>query len=102
MFRIKLDLQRGFCLIDVGCPLVNDSATDNAAPMEATLELGHAFLRIIQAMATTPVNLTPFMFVKLNIKDGFWRMGIPKDHKCNFACVPMQLHMCPTATSRRR
>jgi hypothetical protein len=91
MFRMILDLSYGFRLEEVDHPSVNDSTTDTAAPMESMCELGRVLPRIIHAMATTPTDKTPFLFAKLDIKDGFWRMVVPEADEFNFAYVLPQL-----------
>jgi hypothetical protein len=82
-----LDLSYGFRLVEVDYPSVNDGTTDAKAPMESMAELGSVLPRIIHAMATTPVDSTPFLFAKLDIKDGFWRLVVPEDDEYNFAYV---------------
>jgi hypothetical protein len=91
MFRMILDLSYGFRLEEVDHPSVNDSTTDTAAPMESMCELGRVLPRIIHALATTPTDKTPFLFAKLDIKDGFWRMVVAKADEFNFAYVLPQL-----------
>jgi hypothetical protein len=91
MFRMILDLSYGFRLEEVDHPSVNDSTTDTAAPMESMCELGQVLPRIIHAMATTPTDKTPFLFPKLDIKDGFWQMVVPEANEFNFAYVLPQL-----------
>ena len=91
LFRMILDLSYGFKLNDVEYSSVNDGTTDEATPMTSMRELGSVLPRIIHAMATTPVDSTPFLFAKLDIKDGFWRMVVPEDDEYNFAYVLPQL-----------
>ena len=91
LFRMILDLSYGFKLVEIEYPSVNDGTTDSSAPMESMAELGSVLPRIIHAMATTPVDSTPFLFAKLDIKDGFWRMVVPNDDEYNFAYVLPQL-----------
>jgi hypothetical protein len=91
LFRMILDLSHGFRLVEVDCPSVNDGTTDAKAPMESMAELGSVLPRIVHAMATTPVDSTPFLFAKLDIKDGFWRMVVPENDEYNFAYVLPQL-----------
>jgi hypothetical protein len=91
MYRMILDLSYGFRLVDVDYPSVNDNTTDDSAPMEAMHELGSVLPRIIHALATTPVDATPLLFAKLDIKDGFWRMVVPEKDEYNFAYVLPQL-----------
>jgi hypothetical protein len=87
LFRMILDLSFGFRHLDVVHPSVNDTTTDAEAPLKAMSELGRVLPRIIHALATTPVDDTPFLFAKLDIKDGFWRMVVPENDEYNFAYV---------------
>ena len=91
LFRMILDLSYGFRLEEIDFPSVNDSTTDAAAPMTSMAELGSVLPRIIHAMATTPIDSIPFLFAKLDIKDGFWRMVVPENDEYNFAYVLPQL-----------
>ena len=91
LYRMILDLSFGFRHLDQVHPSVNDSTTDAAAPLAAMSQLGRVLPRIINAMATTPVDDTPMLFAKLDIKDGFWRMVVPEDDEFNFAYVLPQL-----------
>ena len=43
--------------------------------------------RIIEAFATAPLLEDPIHFIKLDIKDGFWRMVFAVGEECNFAYV---------------
>src|SRR5687767_5701392 len=49
-------------------------------------ELGKVLPRIIYTLANAP-NGPPALFVRLDIKDGFWRMVVPPEAKFNFAYV---------------
>jgi hypothetical protein len=87
LFRMILDLSFGFRHLDEVHPSVNDATTDDAAPLTTMAELGRVLPRIIHAMATTPVDETPLLFAKPDIKDGFWRMVVPEKDEFNFAYV---------------
>ena len=64
---------------------VNDATTPRA-PAEAMQELGNVLKRILARLsdghASNPQK--PFMFSKLDIKDGFWRMIVSEDDAWNF------------------
>jgi hypothetical protein len=97
LFRMILDLSFGFRYLEEVHPSVNETTTNNAAPLEAMSELGRVLPRIIHAMATTPIDETPLLFAKLDIKDGFWRMVVPEKDEFNFAYVLPQLPGCEDA-----
>ena len=56
-----------------------NSATTKKAPQQAMGQLGSIVKRIVATMADhyNPTKL--FMFTKLDIKDGFWRMAVSDD-----------------------
>jgi hypothetical protein len=54
---------------------------------DSMAELGNVLPRLIFAVATTPNAQGPILFSKLDIKDGYWRMVIPKEAEWNFAYV---------------
>jgi hypothetical protein len=87
LFRMILDLSFGFRHLGEVHPSVNDTTTDDAAPLAAMSELGRVPPRIIHALATTPVDGMPLLFAKLDIKVGFWRMVVPEEDQFNFAYV---------------
>jgi hypothetical protein len=84
LFRSILDLSYGFRLHEHEHPSVNDSTTDTSAPIHSMSELGKVLPRIIHALASAPDEPMPFLFAKLDIKDGFWRMVVPADDEYNF------------------
>jgi hypothetical protein len=60
-------------------------------------ELGKVLPRIIHALASTPDEPMPFLFAKIDIKDGFWRMVlVPADDEFNFCYVMPTLPDAPT------
>jgi hypothetical protein len=66
---------------------VNDSSDKSLAKQEATFELGNVIPQIIWTMALSKDTTTPFMFSKVNLKDGYWRMAVNKADTWNFAYV---------------
>jgi hypothetical protein len=50
-------------------------------------ELGNVIPRIIWIMALLKDTTSPFMFSKVNLKGGYWRMAINEADACNFAYV---------------
>jgi hypothetical protein len=87
LFRSILALSYGFWLHQNDHPSANDSTTDTSAPVHSMSELGKVLPRIIHALASVPDEPMPFLFAKLNIKDGFWRMAVPADDEFNFCYV---------------
>ena len=84
-FRVILDLSFQLRSTQHPHPSVND-ATTSLAPAEAMAELGKVLRRIIATLSdghdSNPQK--PFMFSKLDIKDGFWRMIVSSDDAWNF------------------
>ena len=83
------------CILDLSFTLhhegqeytsVNDTTTRMAHP-EAMAQLGQCLQRIVAHMADNFDPNHPFMFSKLDIKDGFWRMRVSDDDAWNFCYV---------------
>ena len=87
LFRMILDLS--FVLRVNGKPLtsVNDASDKSLAPQHAMYELGNVIPRLIWAMALAPDTGIPFMFTKVDLKDGYWRMVVNANDAWNFAYV---------------
>ena len=85
-FRCILDLS--FTLHDNGHSYksVNQTTAKQSKP-EAMTQLGLCTQRIIATMADNYNKSQPFYFVKLDIKDGFWRMAVSNEDAWNFAYV---------------
>jgi hypothetical protein len=66
---------------------VNDSFDKSVAHQESMYELGNVIPRIIWTMALSKDKTTPFMFTKVDLKDGYWRMAVNADDAWNFAYV---------------
>jgi hypothetical protein len=50
-------------------------------------ELGNVIPRIIWAMALSKDEATPFMFSKVDLKDGYWRMAVNAKDAWSFVYV---------------
>ena len=61
-----------------------NSATTKKAPQQAMGQLGSVVKRIVATMADHYDPTKPFMFTKLDIKDGFWRMAVSNEDAWNF------------------
>ena len=61
-----------------------NSATTKLAPQQAMGQLGSVVRRIVAVMAEHFDPSMPFMFTKLDIKDGFWRMAVSDSDAWNF------------------
>jgi len=87
LYRMILDLS--FQLLVNGKQLdsVNNSSDKSLAHQESMYELGNVIPRIIWAMALSKDKTTPFMFTKVDLKDGYWRMAVNADDAWNFAYV---------------
>jgi hypothetical protein len=85
-YRCILDLS--FTLFDGGkaYPSVNET-TNRLAKPEAMTQLGNCLKRLVASMADNFDLKNPFMFCKLDIKDGFWRMRVSDNDAWNFAYV---------------
>lgn len=86
-FRMILDLSYAFWVNGVQWPSVNDATDRAAAPLQAMAQLGHVLPRIIYALATLPESDGPILLMKVDIKDGFWRIIVPAEEEYNFAYV---------------
>jgi hypothetical protein len=89
LFRMILDLakQHRPGQHNTTAHAVNDITKKDTAPAHSMDQLGQALGRVIFAVATQPASQGPILFCKLDIKDGFWRMCVPKDKRENFCYV---------------
>jgi len=62
-------------------------ATVKQAPAESTIQLVQCVQRLIALLADNYDPDQPFLFSKLDIKDGFWRMAVNDDNAWNFCYV---------------
>jgi hypothetical protein len=85
-YRCILDLS--FTLFQDGITYksVNTTTTKKAKP-QAMAQLGLSLKRIVATLADNYAKGKPFIFAKLDIKDGFWRMAVSDDDAWNFAYV---------------
>ena len=76
-FRCILDLSFALSYKGQRYPSVNE-ATTKLAQQQSMVQLGKSLQRIITIMAIERQNDNnlPFLFSKLDIKDGFWRMAV--------------------------
>ena len=94
-YRAIFDLS--FLLKVTGWDLTSvNEATKETAPAEALEQLGMVMPRIIKALATAPVSEDPIHFVKLDIKDGFWRIVFEVGEEWNLAYVLPNRPEAPT------
>ena len=84
-YRVILDLSFQLQSAHHPHPSVND-ATTAQAPAEAMSQLGNVLKRILATLANGHGSgpNKPFMFSKLDIKDGFWRMIVSEQDAWNF------------------
>jgi hypothetical protein len=68
-------------------PSLNESTVQEAAPLKSMEQLGKVLPRIIYALATWDEDDGPVLLVKLDLKDGFWRLSVPEDDEQNFCYV---------------
>lgn len=86
LFRTILDLSFRLKYNGARLPSVN-SATVKQAPAEAMVQLGECVKRIVSIMAENYNLDKPFVFAKIDIKDGFWRMAVSNEDAWNFCYV---------------
>ena len=85
-FRTILDLS--FQLRHMGKLMDSvNSATVKQAPAESMIQLGQCVQRLIALLADNYDPNQPFLFSKLDIKDGFWRMAVNDENAWNFCYV---------------
>jgi hypothetical protein len=66
---------------------VNEASDKANAPQHDMFELGNVIPQIIWAMALSKDETTPFMFSKVDLKDGYWRIAVNSEDACNFAYI---------------
>jgi hypothetical protein len=87
VYRMILDLSYQIKVNGKKLQSVNDTSDKSLAPQHAMYELGNVIPRLIWAMATSHDTSTPFLFTKVDLKDGYWRMCVNADDAWNFAYV---------------
>jgi hypothetical protein len=85
-FRVILDLSFQLKINNKKLPSIN-STTNKLAPQRAMANLGDVLRRIINMMASNHNLEQPFVFAKVDIKDGFWRLVINPKDAWNFCYV---------------
>ncbi len=85
-YRVILDLSFSLQLKSHKVPSVNDATTPLSKEV-AMAQLGKTIKLIAAAMADNYDKEKPFIFSKLDIKDGFWRMCVSEEDAWNFACA---------------
>ena len=91
-YRMILDLSYMFKIDGHEWPSVNDSSAPDNPPLQSMAQLGKVLPRLVHALATSPEDQGPWVFMKLDIKDGFWRLMVPKEEEYNFCYVLPQLN----------
>ena len=85
-FRTILDLS--FRLKYQGTHLESvNGATNKKAPPESMVQLGLCLHRLVAKMADNHNPEQPFVFSKIDIKDGFWRLAVNDEDAWNFCYV---------------
>ncbi len=64
-----------------------NSQTTKLAPQETMTQLGTSIKRLVCTMANNFDMSAPFIFTKLDIKDGFWRLAVSDNDAWNFCYV---------------
>ena len=90
-FRMILDLSYMFTIEGELWPSVNMSSHPPNPPLAAMAQMGQVLPRLVHAIATSPEEKGPWVFMKLDIKDGFWRMSVPEEEQFNFCYVLPQM-----------
>jgi hypothetical protein len=85
-FRCILDLSFELRIKNGVIPSVNSTTNKKAKP-EGMVQLGMAVKRLVATMADNFDMEQPFIFSKLDIKDGFWRMAVSNENAWNFCYV---------------
>ena len=87
LFRMILDLSFSLTINNESVKAVNDASDKTLAPQHSMYELGNVIPRLIFAMALAPDSDIPFVFSKVDLKDGYWRMVVNQHDAWNFAYV---------------
>ena len=90
-FRMILDLSFAFRVDGTLWPSVNDSTDEAQCPLQAMGQLGSVLPRLVHAVATSNPEDGPWLFAKIDIKDGFWNLMVPEDQEFNFCYVMPKL-----------
>ena len=83
------------CILDLSFQLhhkgkifgsVNEN-TIKLAPKQSMAQLGDVLWRLLYTLAENYDVEKPFVFTKLDVKDGFWRLSVNNDDAWNFCHV---------------
>ena len=85
-FQMILDFSYNIKINGIKLQSVNETSNKDLAPQHAMFELGNVILRIVWALATADPTI-PFLFTKVDLKDGYWRMCVNANNAWNFAYV---------------
>ena len=85
-YQCILDLSFALRLNGVQLSSVNEQ-TNKLAKEESMAQLGHVLTCIVHTIATNLNDDAPFLFAKLDVKDGFWRMAVSNEDAWNFCYV---------------
>ena len=67
-----LDLSYNITVNGTKLASVNETSNKELAPQHAMYELGNVIPRIVWTLATADPSM-PFLFTKIDLKDGYWR-----------------------------
>jgi hypothetical protein len=70
LYQMILDLSYQIKINGRKLQSVNDTSDKSVAPQHAMYELGNVIPQLIWVMATSNDNVTPFLFTKVDLKDG--------------------------------
>ena len=85
-FQMILDLSFNITINGEKLPSVNETSDKSLAPQHAMYKLGNVIPRLVWTLATSDSSL-PFLFTKVDLKDGYWRMCVNAKDAWNFAYV---------------
>jgi hypothetical protein len=87
VYQMILDLSFQLLVNSKKLNSVNNSSDKSLAHQESMYKLGNVIPRIIWTMALSKDTTTPFMFTKVDLKDGYWQMAVNANDAWNFAYV---------------
>ena len=75
-FRMILDLSYMFTIDGTPWQSVNEASNPQEAPVNSMTQLGQVLPRLVHTIATSLEEAGPWVFMKLDIKDGFWHLMV--------------------------
>ena len=81
-----LDLSFKLKINDTTMPSINEG-TVQTTPQDSMRESGRVTERMVSLMDASPTGSSDFLFSKLDIKDGFWRVKIDENDAYHFCYV---------------